>query len=439
MEMSRQHIYNQKAKSQAYIDSLDNAEDEYPTIELTPAFCKRVILSLTLDCGAPIEGTQRFFNSILNKHVSTGYISGVLAEASRKAQAFDDSIDLSEIKQGANDEIFQGNSPILTGIDLESTYIYLLEESPDRKAESWELYMDDRKDHGLKLDVSVNDGGTGLIAGIKQAFPEADINFDVFHAMKSVGEEVMKIERKTYALIKEEYELDGKVQSGKARSKTVDKLEQIRPKVAASIKVCDILTILFAWLRELLGFSGYSFEETVELLEFILQEMSKIASRYPKLLIEIETFRKNIPSTLSYIRRLYREMDKCADESDITPHAFHMMYKQLTYKSTNEEYQKIEYYLVTLLMQKYDKVRDKFRKILGHVKKASSLVENLNGRIRAYVNIKRVIPARFFILMKVYFNTKRYSRSRCGERVGKSPLELLTGQEQPEFLEALGY
>lgn len=36
-------------------------------------------------------------------------------------------------------------------------------------------------------------------------------------------------------------------------------------------------------------------------------------------------------------------------------------------------------------------------------------------------------------------NTRKYHRSRVAERIGKSPLELLTGKEYPEFLEALGY
>lgn len=105
----------------------------------------------------------------------------------------------------------------------------------------------------------------------------------------------------------------------------------------------------------------------------------------------------------------------------------------------SQQYQDMEYQLVTMLMKKYDGVRCEFQKLLKKTKKASSLVENLNGRIRDYMNIKRIVPTRFFVLLKVYFNTKRYKRSRCVERIGKSPLELLTGKPQPEFLEALGY
>lgn len=83
--------------------------------------------------------------------------------------------------------------------------------------------------------------------------------------------------------------------------------------------------------------------------------------------------------------------------------------------------------------------RREFNLILGRTKRASSLVENLNSRIRVYMNLKRIVPEKYFTLLKVYLNTRKYHRSRIPERVGKSPLELLTGKKYPEFLEVLGY
>ena len=118
---------------------------------------------------------------------------------------------------------------------------------------------------------------------------------------------------------------------------------------------------------------------------------------------------------------------------------FHTMYRQLAFGTQSQQYQDIEYQLVTMLMGKYDIVRNEFQNLLNETKKASSLVENLNGRIRTYINIKRVIPTRFFVLLKVYFNTCPYKRSRHKNRIGKSPLELLVGKPQPGFFEALGY
>lgn len=111
-----------------------------------------------------------FFETVCGKSISAGYISGVINEAARRAQLFDDKIDLTGISQGANDEIFQCGTPILVRVDPESTYAYLLEEASDRTAETWEIYLEDRKEHGLTLTTSINDGGTGLIAGIPKVY-----------------------------------------------------------------------------------------------------------------------------------------------------------------------------------------------------------------------------------------------------------------------------
>lgn len=132
-------------------------------------------------------------------------------------------------------------------------------------------------------------------------------------------------------------------------------------------------------------------------------------------------------------------MEISALKLGIPVEAFRIMYRQLSFGTGTQQYQDMEYRLVMILMGKYDVARSEFQKLLNEIKKASSLVENLNGKIRNYINIKRVIPTRFFVLLKVFFNTRRYKRSRIDERVGKSPLELLTGKPQPEFLDALGY
>ena len=77
--------------------------------------------------------------------------------------------------------------------------------------------------------------------------------------------------------------------------------------------------------------------------------------------------------------------------------------------------------------------------VIDHTVRASSLVENLNGRIRPFMNAKRRIHHSFFPLLQLFLNTKHYRRSRKDERCGKSPLEMLTGLPHPPFLTMLGY
>jgi len=438
--MSREYIYQQKAKVLQYADTLDNSEMEAPLLELSKKNIDRMILSLALDCQSPISGIVRFFESVIGKvTVSAGYISGVIAEAAKRAKAFDDQIDLSGIRQGANDEIFQCGIPVLTGIDPESTFIYLLEEASDRTAETWSLYLDDRKEHGLNLETSINDGGTGLMAGIPQVFPDVEIQADTFHVAYDMGKEIAKLERKAYKLMKSEYALEENLAGKKPRAKNKEALSEIQPKVAAAISLYDLLSILFVWLKELLGFSGYSRTDALILAEWVLQEMGALAGDNPRLHGEITKTRKMLPSLLSFIGRLERAMEVSANKMGIPIEGFRLMYRQMSYDPGSSEYNETLYKQVLILGERYLEVREEFERLLNGIKKASSLVENLNGRIRVFIEVKRIIPPRFFILLKVYFNTRRYKRSRCKGRIGKNPLELLTGTPQPEFLEALGY
>ena len=71
--------------------------------------------------------------------------------------------------------------------------------------------------------------------------------------------------------------------------------------------------------------------------------------------------------------------------------------------------------------------------------RASSLVENLNSRLRSYFFLRRHLGSDYLALLQFYLNHRRLERSDRPERVGKTPAELLTGQTHPHWLEMLGY
>ena len=437
--ISREWVYHQKDCVLDYIGSLDCQEEPVPSINIDERFVKRMVLSLSLDCHASIEGIRRTFSSVLGIGISAGRISSILQEASERAQLFDNSIALDGIRQGANDEIFQGNVPVLTGIDTESTYVYLLSEAGDRTADTWQLFMEDCRERGLALEVSISDAGTGLNAGIPRAFPEVSVQPDIFHELRPIGAEVSRLERKAEKLISEEAGLEKRANGKRARSKTKEQLEQIHEKVDQAAREYDLLAVLFYWLVELCGFGGYSFGDTYMLADWVLSEMESAFPGRGKLLEQTKKIREKLPQILSFLCRLEKNFAITAEEKGIPPESFCMMYRQRAFDASADGYIELEYKLGEVLGKDYLKARQEFNRILEHTKRASSLVENLNSRIRVYINLKRVVPEKYFTLMKVYFNTKKYQRSRIPERVGKSPIELLTGKRYPEFLEVLGY
>lgn len=76
---------------------------------------------------------------------------------------------------------------------------------------------------------------------------------------------------------------------------------------------------------------------------------------------------------------------------------------------------------------------------MKQIPRASSLVENLNSRLRTYFRLRRQLGAPYLGLLQFFLNHRVFLRSRRTERVGKSPRELMDGQAHPHWIELLGF
>jgi hypothetical protein len=74
---------------------------------------------------------------------------------------------------------------------------------------------------------------------------------------------------------------------------------------------------------------------------------------------------------------------------------------------------------------------------MEHTPRSSSLVENLNSRLRNYFTLRRHLGTPYLDLLRFFLNHRRFVRSRRAERQGKSPRELMTGQDHPPWLTLL--
>ena len=397
-------------------------------------FYEKLVVSLALDGFASEEGIKRVLKNNFGKHISMGKISQILTKAADRAAEFDASIDLSGIRQGANDEIFQCGLPVLTGIDPVSTYIYLLQQENDRSAPTWQAAMETCKARNLNLEASISDFGTGLLSGIPKAFPDAVIQPDLFHWLMELGKEISSQERKAYSLLSDYYKYEDALNGQRIHEKTFRKLLAVEEKLFPALNRCDTLQILYGWLKEMTQCNGYDRRDVISLCEWILESMKETAGESGGRLCQaISKTLKNLPDVLVYLERAEEALWDYALEHGYPPEAFILMYKMSGYGFGTPKYEAADRRVRRKLKKAYADCYLKVREILDGVKRASSLVENLNGRLRPYMNLKRMVPEKFLTLLKVYFNTKRYRRSRRAERVGKSPLELLTGQKHEDF------
>src|SRR5215213_4030553 len=151
--VSRKFVYQQTHKARAALDEAFSSAtpDEAVLFELavTKTWLRQVIVGLTLICRGSYRGVVEFLRDLLGVPVSLGCVHDVLQSATRQASVINRDQDRSGIRVGLHDEIFQGATPVLAGVDAASTYCYLLAAEQHRDADTWGVHLLDAAERGL--------------------------------------------------------------------------------------------------------------------------------------------------------------------------------------------------------------------------------------------------------------------------------------------------
>jgi hypothetical protein len=146
------------------------AEDEVLfELAVTKTWLRQMIVALPLICHSSYRGVVEFMRDLLGVSVSVGTVHNELKTATRQAVMVNAAEDLSGVRVGLHDEIFQGQTPVLAGVDAASTYCYLLVAAEHRDADTWGVHLLDATKRGLKPDRTIADAGQGLRAGQRAA------------------------------------------------------------------------------------------------------------------------------------------------------------------------------------------------------------------------------------------------------------------------------
>src|SRR5918995_68435 len=187
--VSRKFVYQQTHKARAALDEAFSSAtpDEAVLFELavTKTWLRQVIVALPLLCRSSYRGVVEFLRDLLGLPVSLGHVHDVLQAVTRQASALNDEQDLSGIRVGLHDEIFQGATPVLAGVDARSTYCYLLAAEQHRDADTWGVHLLDAAERGLRPDYTIADAGRGLRAGQEAAWGDTPCHGDVFHTIRT--------------------------------------------------------------------------------------------------------------------------------------------------------------------------------------------------------------------------------------------------------------
>ncbi len=140
-QVSRKFLYQQKQKATDAIEEAFNPRDKDENVlfylPITKIWLKQFILALILICHSSYRGVKEVLRDLFDYQISIASIHNLVYSYAKIAKEINEKQDLSFIKIGLHDEIFQCLKPILTGIDNFSTYCYLLTIAENRDENNW--------------------------------------------------------------------------------------------------------------------------------------------------------------------------------------------------------------------------------------------------------------------------------------------------------------
>jgi len=233
--------------------------------------------------------------------------------------------------------------------------------------------------------------------------------------------------------------------SRRGRAKSVHsaawQLRQARAASDEALALAEDVAVLVNWLRnDVLAVAGPCYTERGELYDFVVAELSARASKCPHRLEPIcRALQNQRDDLLAFARRLDEHLEQLGQEFQIPTELARGLLRTLSRDERDPRRWAEEAALRKQLRDRFHAVQLAAAALAEETVRASSLVENLNSRLRNYFFLRRHLGSDYLALLQFFLNHRRLERSDRPERVGKTPAELLTGQEHPHWLEMVGY
>ena len=453
--VSRKFVSRQAATAQAALDDAftpaGTADDQVLFyLPVTKNLVRQIVLGLILICHSSYRGAIEFCCAILNLELSLGTVHNTVAAAIDKARSYNLGQDLANVSVAGLDEIYQNRQPVLVGADMASTYCFLLSREAHADTDTWGIRLLEAQQRGLAPQATIADFGPGIRAGQKLALPGVPCRGDVFHALAEITPVVTFLEKRAYGSIAAHHQWQQKKANVQKHARR-DRVRQVqtlgrRVVLAAqaetqAMALADAVALLARWLRyDVFALSGLPYADRAELFDFIVAELQARIPLYPAQLQPVCTLLKNHRTELlAFAVQLDQDVAQLAATFAVPVAVVRDVLDVQTLNERQPQRWHQEAVLRQQLRQRFYHLHKAVRDVVARTVRASSIIENINSRLRSYFSLRRAIGADYLVLLQFFFNHRRFPRSARPERVGKSPAELLTGQSHPHWLEMLGY
>ena len=448
-QVSRKFVYQQGDKAQQALDEsfVPSKGDDKVLFHLpvTKNWLYQLILGLVLICHSSYRNVVELFRDLFDVSISVGTVHNRLQSTAEKAAEVNQSQELSGINVGLQDEIFQADKPVLVGVDAASTYCYLLKRVDHRDEDTWGFHLLDVMAQGFNPDYTIADGGSGLRAGQKAVMPEVPCHGDVFHIQQQFEQVVNGLARQAQGATTRCIKLDQKIAQAQLMGKMTQKLTirqvQAKRREAGLVARARDVKILLQWFEhDVMTLAGPSFAVRQELYDFIVAELKQRAGKsYPSIRKLRTALHNQRDQLLAFAGVLDQNLAVIAQYFELPLQAVRDVCLLHRKPNTSNAYWERWNLLHRQLSNKFHEVIEAVGKALEQTPRASSMVENLNSRLRNYFFLRRSLGDDYLSLLQFFLNHRRFLRSRVPERAGKSPKELLTGETHPHWLELLGF
>ena len=447
-DVSRQFVYRQQNLAR---HALSNAFDPPPTddavlfhLPVTKHWIRQFTLGLVLIGHCPLRGVRELFQDFFDHDLSLGNVHNIVHSAVEHARRRNASCDLSPVRVGAHDEIFQNGQPVLVGVDVASTFCYLLCLEEHRDAETWGIRLLELQDRGLRPDATIADAGRGLRAGQTLAWPDTPCRGDVFHALRDLGQLVRFLDNRAYGVVdtcdRQQRRMTRAKRHGRGQTQS-KRLALARQEQDRAIALADDVSVLIGWLRDdIFAVAGPDHPTRGQLFDFVVAELETRESRCPhRIGPVVRALRNQRDDLLAFAAILDEQLAAVAKEYEVSPGLVReVLAVSASDRRCPSTWQR-DAALHHRLGSRYRGLQDAVAEVVAGTVRASSVIENLNSRLRGYFFLRRHLGGAYLDLLRFFLNHRRFGRSEHPFRVGKSPAELLTGSSHPHWVELLGY
>jgi hypothetical protein len=445
--VSRKFIYQQTHKARTALDDafLSATAENHVLFELavTKAWLRQVIVALALICRGSYRGVIEFMRDLLGISISLGTVHHVLQAAARQAGVINHEQDLSGIRVGLHDEIFQGPIPVLAGVCAASTYCYLLVAAEHRDADTWGVHLLDASRQGLKPEYTIADAGQGQRSGQKAAWGDTPCHGDVFHIQhqyEGLANTLSRLAKGARSRRQKQEDRIGRAGQRGAKGEPGIQLDLARQTEARASWLARDIRTLTQWLsHDVLALAGPKLATRQMLFDFIVEALTRLepedARRIRPVRVALQNQRDDLLAFAGVLDEKLTAIARTHEFSEALVREACVLHRL---PSTSSVYWQGWNKLRAMTGDRFHALFDAVSHVMAQTPRSSSLVENLNSRLRNYFTLRRHLGDSYLSLLQFFLNHRRFMRSRRAGRNGKSPRELMTGQGHQHWLTLLG-